>query len=84
LVDFKTLQGFSHYNSISIIPGATLEERQTTVNKDYRKRAKDLDVDLHGTPPAQRGPIEAELNEHRHSGRVLAPVTGLYVRWNFD
>ena len=35
-------------------------------------------VDLHGTLPVQRGPIETELNEYGASGRVLAAFTGLY------
>jgi len=29
---------------------------------------------LHGTQQDQRGPIENELNEYGHKGRVLAPV----------
>ena len=28
IVDFKTLQGLSHYNNTSTTPGATLEKRQ--------------------------------------------------------
>ena len=43
-----------------------------------KKRQKDLDVDSHGTSPVQRGPIEANFNEHGHSGRILPPVIGLY------
>ena len=78
VVDFKTLQGLSHYNNTSIIPGATLEKRQTSVKTEYHKRAKDLDADLHGTTPAQQGPIEGELKEDGHNGRVLAPIIGLY------
>ena len=54
VVDFKTLQGLFHYNNTSIIPGATLEKRQSSVNNEHRKRAKDLGADLHGTTPAQR------------------------------
>ena len=68
LVDFKTLQGLSHYDNTSTTPGATLEKRQMKVIKEYHKRAKDLDADLHGTSPVQRGPIEAELNEYEHNG----------------
>jgi hypothetical protein len=37
-----------------------------------------LDSELHGTQQEQRGPIESELNEYGHSGRVLAPVIGRY------
>jgi len=33
---------------------------------------------MHGTQKDQRGPIESELNEYGHSGRVLAPVIGRY------
>jgi len=67
VVDFKTLQGLSHYNSTSTIPGPTLEKRQTKVNNEYHKRAKNLDADLHGTSPVQWGAIEAELNEYGHN-----------------
>ena len=33
---------------------------------------------LHGSQQDQRGPIESELNEYGHRGRVLAPVIGRY------
>ena len=41
---------------------------------DFRK----LDSELHGSQQGQRGPIESELNEYGHRGRVLAPVIGRY------
>ena len=73
-----TLQGLSHYDNTSTIPGATLEKRQKAVNKEYHDRTKTLDLELHGMQEDQRGPIESELNEYGHSGRVLAPVIGRY------
>jgi hypothetical protein len=64
IVDFKTLQGLSHYDNTSTIPGATLEKRQKAVNKEYHDRTKKLDLELHGTQEDQRGPIESELKEY--------------------
>ena len=78
IVDFKTRQGLSHYDNTSTIPGATLEKRQTAVNKEYHDRTRKLDSELHGSQQDQRGPIESELNEYGHRGRVLAPVIGRY------
>ena len=37
-----------------------------------------LDSELHGTQQDQRGPIERQLKEYGHNGRVLAPVIGRY------
>ena len=78
IVDFKTRQGLSHYDNTSTIPGATLEKRQTAVNKEYHDRTRKLDSELHGSQQDQRGPIESELNAYGHRGRVLAPVIGRY------
>jgi hypothetical protein len=78
IVDFKTLQGLSHFDNTSTIPGATLEKRQKAVNEEYHDRTKKLDLELHGTQEDQRGPIESELNQYCHNGRVLAPVIGRY------
>ena len=39
---------------------------------------KKIDSELHGSQQDQRGPIESELNEYGHRGRVLAPVIGRY------
>jgi len=78
IVDFKTPQGLLHYDNTSTIPRATLEKRQKAVNKEYHDRTKELDLELHGTQQDQKGPIESELNEYGHSGRVLAPVIGRY------
>jgi len=69
-------KGLSHYDSASYIPGATLEKWQRAVNKEHHDLTKKLDLELHGTQGDQRGPIESELSEHGHSGRVLAPVIG--------
>ena len=67
-----------HYDSTSTIPGATLEKRQTAVNEEYHDRTRKLDSELHGSQQDQRGPIESELNEYGHRGRVFAPVIGRY------
>ena len=48
------------------------------VNQGYHDRIKKLGSELHGTKQDQRGPIESELNEYGHKGRVLAPVIGRY------
>jgi hypothetical protein len=42
IVDFKTLQGLSHYDNTSTIPGETLEKRQKAVNKEYHDRTRKL------------------------------------------
>ena len=55
IVDFKTLQGLSHYDNTSTIPGATLEKRQKAVNKEYHDRTRKLDSELHGSQQDQRG-----------------------------
>jgi hypothetical protein len=78
IVDFKALQGLSHYDNTSTIPGITLEKRQKAVNKKYHDRTRKLDSELHGSQQDQRGPIESELNEYGRRGRVLAPVIGRF------
>ena len=77
-MDFRTLQGLSHYDNTSTIPGATLEKRQKAVIKEYHDRTRKLDSEQHGSQQDQRSPIEGELNEYGHRGRVLAPVIGRY------
>jgi hypothetical protein len=72
VVDFKTLQGLSHYDNTSTIPGATLEKRQKAVNKECHDRTRKLDSELHGSQQDQRGPIESELNEYGQ-GVVFLP-----------
>jgi len=54
--------------------------RSTKVLLQGKKPEKNwsLDSELHGTQQDQRGPIESELNECGHKGRVLAPVIGRY------
>ena len=42
------------------------------------KKLRKLDSEQHGTQQDQRGPIESELNEYGHKGRVLALVIGRY------
>ena len=76
IVDFEAPQGLSHYDSASYISGATLEKWQRAVNKEHHDLTKKLDLELHGTQEDHRGPIENELNEHGHSGRVLAQSLG--------
>ena len=71
-MDFKTLQGLSHYDNTSTIPGVTLEKRQKAVNKEYQDRTRKLDSELHGTQQEQRGPIESELDEYGQ-GVVFLP-----------
>jgi hypothetical protein len=42
-LDFRSLQGLSHYENTSTIPGATLYKRQKAVNKEYHDRTRKLD-----------------------------------------
>ena len=53
-------------------------------NKEYHDRTRKLDSELHGSQQDQRGPIESELNEYGHSGRVLAPVISRNGGASFD
>jgi len=53
-------------------------QNSKAVNKEYHDRTRKLDSELHGTQQDQRGPIESELNQYGHKGRVLAPVIGRY------
>ena len=55
-----------------------LDHRETVETKEYHDRTRKLDSELHGSQQDQRGPIESELNEYGHRGRVLAPVIGRY------
>ena len=45
---------------------------------DYESAVKKLDLRVHGTPAGVKGPIEQELLEYGHGGRVLGPVVGAY------
>ena len=56
--------------------GKELSTKSTTIA--LQTVCKKLDLELHGTQEDQRGPIESELNEYGHNGRVLAPVIGRY------
>ena len=88
IFNFFTIQEFCYLTSVffrfgwlclsSTSPGAALEKRQTKVRKEYCARTKDLGANLHGTLPFQWGPIEAELSEYKHNGRVSALVIGIY------
>jgi hypothetical protein len=57
-VDFKTLQGISHYDNTSTTAGATREKRQRAVNKEYHDRTEKLDFELHGKQQDQGGPFQ--------------------------
>ena len=53
--------------------GKKLSTKSTTIVQGSLTRQE-----LHGSQQDQRGPIESELNEYGHRGRVLAPVIGRY------
>ena len=38
--------------------------------------AKKLDARIHGTQANEIGPIEQELREYGHNGRILSPIIG--------
>ncbi len=78
LIDFKTHASTSDHNSVSTIPGHVGKTRQVKVNEAYFKAASDLDAIVHNTPPDEQGPVERELREYGHGGRVLGPVIGVY------
>ena len=61
IVDSKTLQGLSHYDNTSTIPGATLEKRQKAVNKEYHDRSRKLDSELHGSQQDQMSTATAAV-----------------------
>ena len=78
LVDFKTCAAGSRYNSSSTTSFGVIISREEQVSKDYYKHAKTLDMRIHGTPAGRIGPIEQELREYGHNGRVLGPIIGCY------
>ena len=44
----------------------------------YIRAAKKLDARIHGTQANEIGPIEQELREYGHNGRVLGPIIGCF------
>jgi len=42
--------------------------------REYHGRTKKLDYELHGTQQDQKSPIESQLIECGHNGRLLTPV----------
>ena len=78
LVDMKTHASTSDHNSDSTTRGQVAKNRQDKVNSAYFKKAKWLDHVVHGSHPDEQGPVERELHEYGHNGRVLGPVIGVY------
>ena len=78
LVDAKTCAAGTRYNSVSTTPNGVIKSREDDVWKDYIRHAKALDRRIHNTSTDQIGPIEQELREYGHKGRVLGPVIGCY------
>ena len=54
---------------------AAANARQVRVNKDFHKKAKDLDIRLGGD---QQDGFDAELNTFGQEGAVLGPVVGAF------
>jgi hypothetical protein len=74
--DLKTIG--AGYNSASIVRGGIVEGRGKKVDSDYRKESKKTDREVHGTSADQIGPVEQQLREFGHKGRVLGPTIGCY------
>ena len=73
LVDMKTHASTSDHNSDSTTRGQVAKIRQDKVNSAYFKKAKWLGHVVHGSLPDEQGPVERELHEYGHNGRVLGP-----------
>ena len=78
LADLKTCAAITRYNNASEIPGGIIKTREYEVWLAYTKAAKKLGARIHGTPANEIGPIEQELREYGHNGRVLGPIIGCY------
>jgi hypothetical protein len=76
--DLKTIRAAASYNSASTVRGGVVEGRGKKVDSDYRKEFKKADREAHGAPADQAGPVEQQLREFGHKGRVLGPTTGCY------
>ena len=55
-----------------------MERRGENVDIEYGDEAKKSDREIHGTPVDQIGPVEQQLREFGHNGRVLGPTIGCY------
>ena len=55
-----------------------VDRRQDRVAREYRRKAKRLDHELHGTDPNDTGPVEERLNEYGVNGEVLGLALGCF------
>ena len=78
LADLKTCAAITRYSNAPVIPGWAIKTREYEVWLAYIKAANKLGARIHGTPANEIGPIEQELREYGHNGRVLGPITGCY------
>jgi len=76
LIDVKTLSpGDAYPDDRTGDSNAAVNARQVRVNKDYHKKAKDLDIRLGGD---QQDGFDAELSTFGQEGVVLGPVVGAF------
>ena len=78
LSDLKTCAALTRYDNASVIPGGVIKIREDEVWQAYIKAAKKLHARIHGAQANENGPIEQELREYGHNGRVLGPIIGCY------
>jgi hypothetical protein len=76
--DLKTIGASSAYNGTSNERGGVVQGRENKVDIDYDTEAKKTDREVHGTPAGQIGPVQQQLREYGHKGRVLGPAIGCY------
>ena len=80
LLDVKTLSPCDNYKArLPASPespfAAVVRKRESKVNKDYHRHARELDAKVFGTLPGAVGPIEKELNTY---GKVVGLVLGAF------
>jgi hypothetical protein len=74
-LDTKTLNASKkHYHKNSTDFGFAVQQRQTEVKSDYRKKAGKLDAEYH--QPGDATTFKSILNEYGKGGEVLGLVVG--------
>jgi hypothetical protein len=78
ICDIKTLGPGLAYKNRTATSNSPTESRQSQVNTEYHKSAKDIDRKFNGTAQSQQGPVHEELLKYGHQGKVAGLVFGNY------
>jgi hypothetical protein len=84
LVDGKTCAAGTRYSTPSTNPCGVIKIREENLRNVFFRQVHAFDMRTHSTPSGQVGPIEQELREYGHSGRVLGSVIGCYDGGSID